>query len=498
MSVFGRCVLLAGGLLIGLMGCVDFEQQGRDFCLRNPERCGAKGRDGGAGEDGGSGTHPDAGPFLPPLLIERPQASFEVTAGGRLTFNGRAQDPQDSAMRFAWTATVGSLDTAQDTSTTSQIVWTAPPCLDPGVTASFTLTVSNAFDLAVIARFSATGIPICPVWTSASSMSVGRSGATVTLLQSGKVLVAGGRSGPIETLASAELYDPATGNWASTGNMSSLRTNHTATLLPSGKVLVAGGSNGTAALSSAEVYDPAAGTWGPAGSLTTARTYATATLLLSGKVLVVGGTDHDLTMSTATAQLYDPGTNTWASTGSMPSGRGYHCALLLPSGQVLVAGGFNSRNSPGALSSADIYDPEAGAWHSVGSMSTYRISFTATLLPSGKVLVTTDKDGRAELYDPESGTWALTGSMVVGSQGHTATLLPSGTVLVTGGYGKDGDAPRVTAQMYEPVTGTWTATLPLSTGRSVHTATLLPSGKVLVVGGHGPSGPLNTAELYRP
>ena len=47
------------------------------------------------------------------------------------------------------------------------------------------------------------------------------------------------------------------------------------TLLASGKVLVAGGS----ASSDAELFDPAAGSWSPTGSLATARSGVRTTLL---------------------------------------------------------------------------------------------------------------------------------------------------------------------------------------------------------------------------
>ena len=62
---------------------------------------------------------------------------------------------------------------------------------------------------------------------------------SATLLPNGKVLVAGGYNG--STLASAELYDSASGSWTRTGSLANERDNHTATLLPNGKVLVAGG-----------------------------------------------------------------------------------------------------------------------------------------------------------------------------------------------------------------------------------------------------------------
>src|SRR6266513_4018883 len=55
------------------------------------------------------------------------------------------------------------------------------------------------------------------------------------------------------------------GTWTATGRLGTARTLHTATLLPNGKVLVAGGNNGSA-LASAELYDPATGTWTATGS----------------------------------------------------------------------------------------------------------------------------------------------------------------------------------------------------------------------------------------
>jgi len=346
--------------------------------------------------------------------------------------------------------------------------------------------------------------PASGVWTATASLGTGsfrpgRVGHTATLLSSGKVLVAAGSQivFGVQTISSAELYDPASGTWAGTGNLSTDRDGHTATLLPSGKLLVAAGRDrlGGFTYASAELYDPASGTWTATGSLAGARYEHTATLLPSGRVLIVGGCDGSGN-ALAIAELYDAASGTWAATGPLGAPRSNPTATLLPNGRVLVTGGSNS----GSISSAELYDPASGSWTATGSLAVARSAHTTTLLPNGKVLVAGGYDGTrlgsAELYDAASGAWTATASLNSARANHTATLLSNGKVLVAGAT--DSGGVPTSAELYDPESGTWAATGGLGNNRLAHTATLLPSGKVLVAGGAGPGGILATAELYDP
>ena len=76
---------------------------------------------------------------------------------------------------------------------------------------------------------------------------------TATRLRDGTILVVGGDY--FGALASAEIYEPASGSWTTAGNMSAARYGHSATRLADGRVLVAGGYNNTFGnLSSAELF----------------------------------------------------------------------------------------------------------------------------------------------------------------------------------------------------------------------------------------------------
>ncbi len=245
--------------------------------------------------------------------------------------------------------------------------------------------------------------PATGKWTLTGSLNFARYFHTSTLLADGQVLVTGGQS----ALASAELYDPATGKWTVTGYLNHMRQNHTATLLMDGRILVAGGTDDTAdqnTLASAEIYDPATGKWSTTGSMTYERQEHTATLLADGRVLVVGGCISYLHLIRGSAEIYDPGTGLWTTTNSLTYPRQDHSATLLANHKVLVTGGGGKGLS--ILASSELYDPATGTWSNVGDLKYERNFHTATLLNDGTVLAAGGAHGpiraSAELFYPEN------------------------------------------------------------------------------------------------
>jgi hypothetical protein len=348
-------------------------------------------------------------------------------------------------------------------------------------------------------------------------MHTARSDATATLLKNGKVLIAGGDTGSggsgVDTYATAELYDPATGTFSPTGSMHAARSAATATLLANGKVLIAGGSgcpnpkdcvagpsNNSEPLASAELYDPHTGQFTITGSMTLPNENAAATLLADGRVLIASGVD-----------LYSPDSGKFVSGGNEANIIGGVAATFLPkSGKVLVTGD----SSNGFL--AQLYDehsrkfttislalpagtPTAHYEGSTVARSGYLVS--ATLLKDGRVLLF--DSGYLETYDPTSGKCADAGFISPAGQWFpTATPLSDGRVLFAGGQiGSPGPSHFVRTNavvLYDPNGGT-VRTGSMVAAREDQTATLLPDGGVLISGGvDGNNSALASAELFKP
>ncbi len=185
-------------------------------------------------------------------------------------------------------------------------------------------------------------------FTPGPSLTVARSGHTLTPLAEGSALVAGGAPGPKLT----ERYVAASNTFVAAGNLTDRRTDHDAALLTDGRVLVAGGRVPSSIdnVLAAEVFDPAApveSAWGPAGELGAPHPFGSLTALSGGRAIIAGGC-----CVTASAELFDPARGSWIATTSLQAARSGHAATALSDTTILVVGGSDTG---GPLASAEMF-----------------------------------------------------------------------------------------------------------------------------------------------
>ena len=254
--------------------------------------------------------------------------------------------------------------------------------------------------------------------------------------------------------------------------------------LPDGRLLLGGGSVdlglGGVATSDLRVFDPQTQAF---EDLPTNLSYATvnpaAVALADGRVLYCGGIGvGDVVQSGAS--IYDPVTGTASAAASMLGPRVQHTATLLADGRVFITGGVKAVDSTDPISSlgdilktSEIYDPVADAWTSAASLPLPRVGHAASLLPSGRVLVSGGLEigslfgipvpsivGTCRRYDPNTNQMLSTASISGPRALHGQLTLSTGRVLVAGGA--DGDVltqvftSQSSCRLYDEGTNSWT------------------------------------------
>jgi hypothetical protein len=389
------------------------------------------------------------------LIVET--TSNSITNGQRLSqdfVSAYAQPNQGNVVIVGGQNGTGTLNTAETYNGTGLIFTASTGVLNTAVQSQMAVLLSsgriliaggidsnnnivNFTEIYDPSKEASTTAGVVPFTVTTGAMNVERVKGTITLLQDGRVLIAGGQSSKT-TLNTAETYDPTSDSFTyTTSAMVSPRDSHTATVLQNGKVLIAGGSDGSQVVNTAELFDPRTGKFTSTGSMNTARAFHTATLLPNGFVLITGGYNGSYI---ATGEIYDPSAGTFSLVpNNMVNARAYHTATLLVDGRVLIAGGTDAST---VYSTADLYDPGANLFlPSAGAMSFARKSHAATLLVNltgsptatdNKVLLLGGTDGvnilsSADLYDPVLDTFTATNNaMTAPRTNFTATFLGGG------------------------------------------------------------------------
>lgn len=297
-----------------------------------------------------------------------------------------------------------------------------------------------------------------------------------SLLSNGMLLVTGGHAEGDNGLPHASVFVPEREAWVQLADMNAPRWYPTNTTLANGDVLVVNG-NITATPPPAvrnqlpQVFDVARWAW---RSLTGAdKTPPGAGDLYPRMFLGPDGRVFKAGPDEPTGFLDTTGTGTWTPSAQprIVTNRDYGSAVMFDSTVLLIGGGGQDPASTGPTASAERLDLNSvsAGWRSSGTMQFARRHNNATLLPTGRVLVTggTSSPGwfnaagavlTTELWtapqDPAGmGTWATLASMSIKRVYHsTALLLPDGRV-VSGGAGQPesvGDVDHRNVEIFSP------------------------------------------------
>lgn len=269
-------------------------------------------------------------------------------------------------------------------------------------------------------------------WQSGAAMPTARSEMRAAVVD-GIFYVPGGFGG----LTSFEAYDPANDSWTELAPMPQ-PAHHMMVAGHSGKVFVFGGGPDLSwqATASILVYDPAAEAWTAGGAMPERRMSGEA-VSLGDFIYLVGGTG-----GTTALLRFDPAEDAWSVLPG-PAQPREHVAAVAFNGELWVIGG--RWGGTGALATVEIFDPASGAWRDGPEMNEARSGFGAAVA-GGRIVVAGGEIlgarpwtalASAEVYDPETGAWAFLPALPAGIHGMPVAAY-EGTAIVLGGSDRAG------------------------------------------------------------
>lgn len=210
-----------------------------------------------------------------------------------------------------------------------------------------------------------------------------------------------------DSATEAQIFDPANDTVITTSNLVNVVSGGTIHGLSSGKVVVLGGAtgfNGDGTL--IQLYDPLTDIWSESAVGLSVGRYSHDSIILTtgpnaGKVLIAGGqpigVDYGSGFATTVCEFYDP-VNDSISLAGVGCGRALHKLVMLQNGDVAAIAG---ENGGALLSNITLYSTSSDSWSFwPDALPSGRISFGATLLSNGKVLVAGGNDN--DIITPNS------------------------------------------------------------------------------------------------
>lgn len=297
--------------------------------------------------------------------------------------------------------------------------------------------------------------PAFDLWENLDSSRYSYQLSGVSLLPNASVLLAGGYQKDRFSLenrrigAGAEIYDLSQDNWRSISDMNLGRAGFSMTPLNDGRIMAAGGfylqqdGSRVKSLSSSfvEFFDPATETWEIGPSMTFNHSMHEALSLPDGRVLILGGDVNEFT-----GEIFDPVTNEWTAINTPGVGfRREYRAVMIDENHVMLSGGI-IEGVEGSVICA-IYSVSEDQWSITGSMNVPRSNHSLLSLNNGKVLAiggsselndhpfypTVEPTTTCELFDLSTGQWEQVGDLEAARSGHKSVRLNDSRIFIIGG-----------------------------------------------------------------
>jgi N-acetylneuraminic acid mutarotase len=217
--------------------------------------------------------------------------------------------------------------------------------------------------------------PAADTWKAVAPLPT-RRGSPNAAVVNGKIYVIGGAgfhpgsretavhpARPHRSLATNEVYDPATNTWESRSTMPTAR-NHAAAGVVNNKIYIIAGRLGAAFITRAsntnivEVYDPATDQWGDLKAPLPTTRSASAWGTYKGRIYVAGGEERTEAWQRTfrSVEAYDPATNSWSRLPAMQFPRHGLAGDIVNGRFHLVSGDAASGGAPGTHIDSEVHE----------------------------------------------------------------------------------------------------------------------------------------------
>jgi Domain of unknown function (DUF1929)/Galactose oxidase, central domain len=310
-------------------------------------------------------------------------------------------------------------------------------------------------------------------------------------------------SGPAQwsfyaTLTPSSAPDPKKyGAWSGTVSLPLVAV-HSA-LLPNGRVLM---SDGQSFGRNAIVWDPIGKTSISVPAPTNIFCGAMEQMG-DGRILVVGGhiAAH---RGLAATNVFNPSTNVWTVLPNMAYARWYPTLTMLPDGRLIVTSGETDCDGCD-VRIQETYNTSTKTWSQLrGAAFSFPYYPHVYVLPDGRILVaaTTEDPIVSRVLDMRALTWTAVGGSAADG-GSSAMYLPSKILKMGTSVNPDNptqpySVPSAYVLDMTQSSPLWRPVAPMAFPRTYHTATLLPDGSVLVTGGGTSTGATDITNAVLP